>query len=379
MGPVLFMGERATVSHSAHVLDRTFTEAKRLCYAGLDEATVLKEVTGRVRRAVPFEAYCVHANDPSSGLITRSIPGDALIEEWAPVFLKHVYFEDDVTPFGWMARSRRAAMPLSEATDGKLERALRYRELMVPMGFRHEIRNIFATGGQIWGCASMWRQPTSPDFTDREVDFFRRIAPHLAAGLKAAALRTEALAEPGVDDVPGVLVLDHKGRVVQHTQAAERWLGELEDLGPSWREAGDLPAAVHTVVGVLRRTLGSGADRDRNGIPRLLVQAHSGRWLALHGARTEPHPERGSETMIVIEPAGSREVAWLRTASYGLSDREREVVDLVARGLSTGQISRTLFISEYTVQDHLSNVFVKVGVRGRRALVKRLYLEGLGA
>ncbi len=53
------------------------------------------------------------------------------------------------------------------------------------------------------------------------------------------------------------------------------------------------------------------------------------------------------------------------------------MVDLVVRGLSTKQISRTLFISEYTVQDHLSNVFDKVGVRGRRALVKRLYLDSL--
>lgn len=48
----------------SHVLDRAFTEAKRLCYAGLDEATLLKEVTKRVQRVVPFEAYCVHANDP---------------------------------------------------------------------------------------------------------------------------------------------------------------------------------------------------------------------------------------------------------------------------------------------------------------------------
>jgi len=70
-------------------------------------------------------------------------------------------------------------------------------------------------------------------------------------------------------------------------------------------------------------------------------------------------------------------VAWLRTSAYGLSDREREVVDLVVRGLSTKEISKTLFVSEYTLQDHLSNVFDKVGARGRRALVKRLYLDSL--
>ncbi len=34
-------------------------------------------------------------------------------------------------------------------------------------------------------------------------------------------------------------------------------------------------------------------------------------------------------------------------------------------------------ISEYTVQEHLSNVFEKVGERERRDLVKRLYLDSL--
>jgi len=47
------------------------------------------------------------------------------------------------------------------------------------------------------------------------------------------------------------------------------------------------------------------------------------------------------------------------------------------RGASTAHIAATLSITEYTVQDHLSHVFDKVGVGGRRALVKRLYLDSL--
>ena len=250
---------------------------------------------------------------------------------------------------------------------------------MVPLGFRHEIRNVFATGGEIWGCGSVWREPGSPDFNVRELAFFRRIAPHLAAGLKGAALRSDALADPAGDNAPGVLVLDQLGGVVQHTWATERWLQELEDLSPGWQEGKGLPSAVLSVAGALRRALGPDTDRDRNGVPRLLVRARSGRWLALHGARTEPRPDRESETMVVIEPAGPREVAWLRTSAYSLTEREREVVDLVVRGASTKEISKTLYISEYTVQEHLSNVFDKVGVRGRRALVKRLYLDSISS
>jgi DNA-binding CsgD family transcriptional regulator len=219
------------------------------------------------------------------------------------------------------------------------------------------------------------RETSSPDFDAREVAFFRRVAPHLAAGLKAAALRSEALGEPDGDDSPGVLVLDRAGRVVQHTGAAERWLKDLGDFGPGWREGEGLPPAVLSMTGALRRTLGPGTDRERSSVPRLLVRARSGRWLVLHGAWTESGPDRGSETMIVIEAAGPREVAWVKASAYGLTKREQEVVDLVVRGASTRQISQTLYISEYTVQDHLSSVFEKVGERGRRALVKRLYLD----
>ena len=132
------------------------------------------------------------------------------------------------------------------------------------------------------------------------------------------------------------------------------------------------------MTGALRRALGHPRRTKKGGsIPRLLVRARSGRWLALHGAWTEPGASRGSETMIVIEAAGPREVAWLRTSAYGLTKREREVVDLVVRGASTRQIARRSVISEYTVQEHLSNVFEKVGERGRSALVKRLYLDSL--
>jgi DNA-binding NarL/FixJ family response regulator len=68
--------------------------------------------------------------------------------------------------------------------------------------------------------------------------------------------------------------------------------------------------------------------------------------------------------VIVVEPVGPHELAWLRTARYGLSAREREVVELVMRGAATKHIAATLHIAEYAVQVHLSHTIDKVGVRG---------------
>jgi DNA-binding CsgD family transcriptional regulator len=52
-------------------------------------------------------------------------------------------------------------------------------------------------------------------------------------------------------------------------------------------------------------------------------------------------------------------------------------VDLVVGGASTREISGALYISEYTVQEQLTNAFDMVGVRGRRALLKRLFFDNL--
>jgi ATP/maltotriose-dependent transcriptional regulator MalT len=55
-----------------------------------------------------------------------------------------------------------------------------------------------------------------------------------------------------------------------------------------------------------------------------------------------------------------------------LSPREREVCDLVCHGVSTPEIARTLFISQATVKAHLHNVYEKVGVHSRGALISLL-------
>jgi DNA-binding NarL/FixJ family response regulator len=61
-----------------------------------------------------------------------------------------------------------------------------------------------------------------------------------------------------------------------------------------------------------------------------------------------------------------------------LTDREREVLDLVARGLTNAEIARRLFVSDKTVRNHVSNVFAKLHVAGRAEAVARARDAGLG-
>ncbi len=98
--------------------DRVFSEVKRLCYAGLDEATLLHEVADRLRRAVPFEGYCAHAVDPLSGLISNAIPEEMGGEREARLFLEHLYFAEDVNEYNHLVRSRRPVGHCSPRRSG---------------------------------------------------------------------------------------------------------------------------------------------------------------------------------------------------------------------------------------------------------------------
>jgi DNA-binding NarL/FixJ family response regulator len=61
-----------------------------------------------------------------------------------------------------------------------------------------------------------------------------------------------------------------------------------------------------------------------------------------------------------------------------LTDREREVLDLVASGYSNTQIARRLVLSDKTVRNHVSNIFTKLDVTDRVAAILCAQKAGLG-
>lgn len=82
-------------------------------------------------------------------------------------------------------------------------------------------------------------------------------------------------------------------------------------------------------------------------------------------------------TVALLARRGSSKAGIKDATVDGLSDREREVVALLAQGLTNVEIGARLYISLGTVKSHLANVQRQLGARNRVEIASRAWRSGL--
>jgi DNA-binding NarL/FixJ family response regulator len=99
------------------------------------------------------------------------------------------------------------------------------------------------------------------------------------------------------------------------------------------------------------------------------VTARGGSWLdprvasrVMGTLRRDGRPGSGDEPAQSVGP---------------LTDRELEVLRLVASGANNAEVAEALYLSERTVKGHISAIFLKLGVRDRPAAIIRAYDAGI--
>ncbi|WP_317890398.1 response regulator transcription factor [Granulicella paludicola] len=103
------------------------------------------------------------------------------------------------------------------------------------------------------------------------------------------------------------------------------------------------------------------------GVLIAILFAGTGIWL---GTRLLAPRERIVEVSVpAAVPSFAKDEA--ARERLGITRRELEILELVARGLSNREIGETLFVSENTVKTHCSRAFDKLGARRRTEAVLR--------
>src|SRR3954452_17206227 len=318
-----------------------------------------------VRRAVGFDGVCVLTFDPATLLPTGEVVDNGLPPAATARMAEIEIGATDFNKFAALAQAPSHTARLSDVTGGELDRSLRHREVRRPHVLGDELRCTLVTDSTAWGAITLLRADDSAPFTDDDAAAVTAVSKELAEGLRRATVRA-ALGR--VDDqggAPGLVVLEGS-EIVLTNSVADAMFAEMVDTTPSGAE---IPGVVAAIAARARAVASGAAVADA----RARVRTRAGRWVLVHGSTVGDGPE--ARTVVVLEPARTPELAPLIAAAYGLTERERLVTELVAQGFDTNAIAERLYLSPWTVQDHLKAIFEKAGVRTRGELVARIFFE----
>jgi LuxR family maltose regulon positive regulatory protein len=124
----------------------------------------------------------------------------------------------------------------------------------------------------------------------------------------------------------------------------------------------------HRALGELDRALALGVPV---GYRRLFLDEGAPMAELLRLARERLDTAGAGRAAEVLDAAVALPPAATRSTSEVLSDRELEVLHLLATGLTGPEIARQLFVSVNTLRTHTKHIFTKLGVTTRRAAVLR--------
>ena len=306
-----------------------------------------------LEREVGFDGVCTLTLDPATLLPTGETVENGLPGAAMPLMTEIEMRGADFNSWRALAAAERHVATLMEATGEDLARSERHRALREPHGFGDELRALLADDSGTWGALTLNREAGSRPFGADELAVVEMSSKYLAEGLRRALLLSALSDGPG-EPAAGLLVLAPDNTIALIDATAAQRLEELRDTG-----AAELPPVICAVASCAR---GDGP------IARARVRTPEGVWLLVRATMLGD-----DQTAVMIETAHAHELAPLIADAYGLTERERAVTALVAQGRSTEQIAGQLFLSPYTVQDHLKAIFTKVEVTSRGELVAKLF------
>lgn len=312
-----------------------------------DSRAARQRVLETLRRVVPFDSYAWLLTDPETLVGTSPLAEVPRLED-LPTLIRLRY----QAPESW-----RGLHPVTTGPGPSP-----WRDLLDGYGVRDVASLVFADRFGCWAFLDLWRDRT---FTDAEVALLGAFVPTVTAILRAREAQALAMAahEPTAEG-PAVLVLSPTLEVRNRTPEGD---AVLRRLLPAESGREPVPAGAYNVAAQLLATE-TGVD-DHPAWAR--VHVGGGRWLTFRAARLAGQEREDQDIAVSIEPTVPGERLPLFARAHGLSDRETEVLVALAAGGDTRTVAERLFVSEYTVQDHLKAITAKTGLRGRRTLLAR--------
>lgn len=155
---------------------------------------------------------------------------------------------------------------------------------------------------------------------------------------------------------PGILLFNKEGEIVFFNEQTLEIFPDLNNLPP--------------IVFKLHKEAREYPD---SGDRAALLNITPKKTFALRAMPLKSENSQDSFIMILIEKIADKSMDLAKIQDkYKLTHRQMEVIKLICDGLSNKEIAEKLFLSEFTVKDHLKKIMKKLNVNSRNEIISML-------
>ncbi|MGF9856780.1 helix-turn-helix transcriptional regulator [Priestia endophytica] len=317
--------------------------------------TYRQRVITLLRQELSFQAYCLSAVDPHA-LLSIGAVTEHNIESIHHQIFKNEYLQQDVNHYARLFHEERRAAVLSEQKEEQLKKSYRYTSILKPAVFKDELRAVLVYKNQCFGYLTLFKK--EEHFQSEEKKLIENLSSSIGRGLQTFY---HLFLEP-VPLQPKMLLFSPDLKLISYTKTGIKMLDALR--ASESLEGDKLPKSIQALC---YRTLGS-----EEGSAHTLLALQKYGFLTLSSFLLIKDKE-DFNIAINIAQASPTDILTINKKYYHLSKRESNILDYLIKGSSTKEIANDLFLSPYTVQDHLKSIFLKTGVSTRRELVFKLF------
>jgi len=257
-----------------------------------------------------------------------------------------------------------------------------YCDFLRPQKIHYKLYINLVTAGKFQGRIALYRPVKSKRFSREDVQILKTISPYLAHALDHNDLYINLKLKDDIikiidnDLSTGLILLDDSMRIVYMNQRAREFCSCLLQTRSYQDLFINVPGMLLEDCSAMREEL-KRYPADCLVLPKhkMLRLENSGEFhLCSRILEKEISSVNHRLFMISINEVGkSKGIDQNRIKEYyHLTDREIEIVLQVYQGLRNAEIASKLYVSEITIKKHIQNVFQKVGVKSRTALIHRI-------
>jgi DNA-binding CsgD family transcriptional regulator len=262
-------------------------------------------------------------------------------------------------------------------TFKRLQRTEYYNDFLKPQSIHYQLVIMLLSGGRTIGAASLYRPKDSHGFSLEEKNKAGLLSPFISVGLMKNLAVTRMniqndIIEAIVSGQPdrGIIIIDENFTAVHYNEKAVNTFktAKIKSFNP----LKPLEAFPPELRSACKECLLCSSEKPEEdfSIPKFMIDLHSKYRMVAHVHKICGDHNRHF-IMIHLEPEESINSLNQILSDIGLTPREVELSNLLIKGLKNNDISKKLFISEYTVQNHLKSIYRKMKVKNRTSLIYR--------